>query len=299
MKTLEKQDPPAAEAVRSSRKIRSFKSWGQEHRWTLVSLGTLVVIWHVVSIAAGRTPNGDAPYVPSLLDMVVDYPRLGFYWRGGLGVPTISEGGSANLLTATLALIQHSVATIGRMVAGFAAGSVAAMALASVVGFSSTVRRLFLLPAHITRMLPIIAMIPLFGIWFGNSEMGAFTFVAFGTFATIFMSSLTAIGNIPSYYSEYARSLGASRLKSYLTVLPAGIPSIRGGFLLSLSFGWSMVIGAELIGQSVGIGAVVKLAELYGQTGIMAVLSIFVLLYAFILYQLMASLVDRLVQWHE
>jgi len=55
-----------------------------------------------------------------------------------------------------------------------------------LLGLSATMRRLFLLPAHLARMLPLLALLPLFNFWFGASDRGAIVFVAFGAFTIVF-----------------------------------------------------------------------------------------------------------------
>ena len=159
---------------------------------------------------------------------------------------------------------------------------------------------MFLLPSHIARMLPLLALVPVFNLWFGNSNRGAVLFIAFATFAILFVATLTALANVPSYYVEYARALGAGRTRAYVTVvLPAGLPALRGGVLLALGFGWSMAIAAESLGQSVGLGHVVDRAQEFGQTNTLAVVGVFVMIYGALSYVVAARVFDYLIRWNE
>ena len=69
--------------------------------------------------------------------------------------------------------------------------------------------------------------------------------------------------------------------------------------MLSLGFGWSMVIAAEFIGQTEGLGRVVLLANEYGHTSTLGVLALFIVIYAGVSYRLATAAFDYLVRWQE
>jgi sulfonate transport system permease protein len=272
----------------------------RDRKLMIGSVVALIVVWHLVSLVAGRTSVTHQRYVPTIVDLVDSFNSLAFYWRGGFGVAATTDGGAVTFQGAVLSLVSNSLATVGRLIAGLAVGILVAGLLAALISWSKLLRSVLLLPAHAARMLPLLAMSPLFGIWFGKSERGAILFVGFATFAIIFVVTLTAISNVPGYYEQYARSLGASRLRAYVTaVLPAAVPALRGGIMLTLGFGWSMVIAAEFIGQDTGVGNIVNRAQNFGRTETLAVLGVFIVLYAWGSYKLAAKGFDRLVRWAE
>lgn len=273
---------------------------GSDGFLTLCSIVGLIVVWHVVALVAGRTETTNERLVPTVVELVGAFDTLGYYWRGGLGVEATTDGGALTFAGAVLGLAHNSAATFIRLVIGLVAGFVIAGLAATIISWSPLLRRTFLLPAHALRMLPLLAMSPLFGIWFGKSETGAVTFIAFATFAIIFVVALTAIDGVPKYYVQYARSLGAGKMRAYVSaVLPAALPALRGGVLLALGFGWSMVIAAEFIGQEVGLGNIVNRAQEFGRTNTLAVLGVFIVAYAWVSYKLTAKAFDRLVRWAE
>ena len=272
----------------------------RDRRLMMGSVVALIVVWHLVALFAGRTSVTHQRYVPTVIDLFHAFKSLAFYWQGGLGVAAPADGGAVTYTAAVLSLVSNSLATIARLIVGLVVGIAFAGALASLISWSTVLRRMLLLPAHAARMLPLLAMSPVFGIWFGKSEKGAVLFIAFATFAIIFVVALTAISNVPGYYEQYARSLGASRLRAYLTgVLPAAVPALRGGIMLTLGFGWSMVIAAEFIGQDTGVGNIVNRAQNFGRTETLAVLGVFIVMYAWGSYKLASRGFDRLVRWAE
>jgi sulfonate transport system permease protein len=270
--------------------------------WPLQVLGVLAVlaVWHIASALAGETAVDGQRFVPNAADLVSGFDSLSNYWEGGLGVGATKDGNPETFAGAALALAENSVVTIIRLAAGLALGAVIAVALALLVSWSRLLRRSLLLPANTARMLPLLAMSPLFALWFGNSERGAIFFVAFGTFAIFFVVALTAIGNVPGYYEQYAQSLGSGRLATYLRVVfPASLPGLRSAVVLSLGFGWSMVIAAEFLGQTKGLGRIVNQAQYFGHTTTLAVVAVFIIIYAAISFSIVNRAFDWLVRWAE
>lgn len=267
---------------------------------TIVSAVGVIVAWQVVSLLAGRSPLTNQRLVPNAADLARAFRHLAFYWPGGLGISAPGQGGHATLTAAVLALAYNSLATVLRLAAGFALGTVVAVTLAVMIGWSGVFRRMFLLPSHMARLLPLLALAPLFNLWFGSTERGAILFVAFGTFAVLFVVTLTSLSNVPRQYAEYAQALGATRLRAYVTVdLPAALPGLRGGLLLALGLGWSMAIAAEFLGQSSGLGNIVEQAQEFGQTNVVAVVGVVVMIYGAGSYRIAARGFDYLTRWSE
>jgi ABC-type nitrate/sulfonate/bicarbonate transport system permease component len=285
---------PAARTVERPRMAR-------RDRW--ISLAAIVAtfgLWQLASLIAGRTAVTHEHLIPNVSDIWNSFDNLAYYWQGGWGVKATNVGGHVTFAGAVLALVSNSLATFARLAIGLTLGLLAAGLLAVIVCWSRTMRRILLLPAQAARMLPLLAMSPLFAIWFGNKQSGAVLFVAFACFAITFIVALTAIDNVPGYYAQYARSLGASRLRAYFTaVLPGAVPALRAGVMLALGFGWSMVIAAEFIGQNTGLGNIVNQAQEFGRTNTLAVLGVFIVIYAWASYKIAARVFDRLVVWAE
>jgi ABC-type nitrate/sulfonate/bicarbonate transport system permease component len=270
-------------------------------RWLAVlSIVGLIVIWHVVSLLAGHSPLTGQRLVPNAVDLVRSFDRLAFYWPGGLGIRATAQGGTPTFGMAVLALSYNSFATALRLLAGLALGAAISVSLAALISWSPTFRRMFVLPSHIVRMFPLLALAPLFNLWFGSTERGAISFIALGTFAILFVTALTAIATVPCSYFAYARSLGASRMRAYLSVvLPAALPALRGGLLLALGFGWSVAIAAEFLGESTGLGNIINRAQEFGQTDTIALVGAFVMLYGAVSYRVAARVFDYLIRWAE
>jgi sulfonate transport system permease protein len=266
---------------------------------TVISLVAMFVIWQLLSLLAG-TNSANERNVPNIVDIADSLKRLGYYWKGGLGVQSTETGGDLTWAGAGLSLAHNSALTLMRMFAGLLLGTAVGIGLAVAISWSSTLRRMVAFPAHLARMLPLLAIIPLFALWFGSSELGAILFVAFATFVLIFTLALNAIGNTPAFYIQSAQSLGASRLRTYFSVvIPWALPQLRSAFLLALGFAWSAVIAAEFLGQQHGLGQIVTLAEKYGRTNILALVAAITVIYAALSYVIATRALNHLTRWAE
>ena len=158
-------------------------------------------------------------------------------------------------LAATGELQRHVVATLLRVAAGFAIGTVTATVIAAIAGYWDMVRRLIDPTLQGLRAVPSIAWIPLFILWLGIFETSKVALIAAGVFFPIYLGLLGAILSVDRKIVEVGwvfRLSGAAMVRRILlpAVLPAYVVSLRAG----LGLGWMFVIAAEFMGASEGLG---------------------------------------------
>src|SRR5439155_9952897 len=267
-----------------------------KRRWVgvlvLLALGR---IWELVSaLYTGAAAPGE-PMVPGWQVVFTRTLRsLSDYWGGGFGVKAVSEGGARTYQGALLAIASNSIDTIERLFAGLALGGAAGTLLGLAVSWSRWTRRIVQLPGHIVRTFPLLAMIPLFQLWFGISFIGMVLFVSYGVAVIFFVGTINAVGNVPQIYLDYARVLGAGKLRLYRTVvLPAIFPELRSSILLSLGLGWTLVLGAEYLGAQTGLGQIIVYSEQFAYVDRMFLVALVFVLYASVSY----ALFDRISRW--
>jgi sulfonate transport system permease protein len=260
----------------------------------------LLVAWELVAYRSPVDAGTHRHTIPTIQDVVSAFKLLGYYWKGGFGVKATSEGGPLTYDGAILSLIYNTFVTSERLVVGFCLGVAAGLAVAIGISWSTVLRGMFAAPAHVARMLPLLAMVPLFQLWFGLSAEGVIVFVAFSVAVIIFAVALNAIENVPEFYMQFASSLGASATRRYLTVLlPASFPQIRTGLLLALGFAWSGTIAGEFLGPTYGLGRVVLNADYFGRTNLMMLVGLVVVGYAALSYALASHLLRWLTRWAD
>ncbi len=265
----------------------------------IASLLLLIGAWQLTSIILGTSPTGYKT-VPGIQDVLGSYKAFAGHWRGGLGAADTQTGAAPTYWGATLGLVYHTGVSALRVMVGFLVGLAAGVGLAVVISWSRLAREMFLFPAHFARMLPLLGMLPLFALWFGDSEHGTLLFVAFAIGILMFAITINAIGNVPMYYAQFAQSLGASRLRTYLTVIfPAVIPQLRSGILLALPFSWSAVLAAEVLGKTSGLGRILNFALYYAATDVAAFTGLVVIVIAATTYLLANNVLGWLTRWAE
>ncbi len=128
------------------------------------------------------------------------------------------------------------------------------------------------------RTIPPLALIPLVILWFGIDESAKLFLVAFGTLFPVYINTYHGIRSVDPGLVEMARSYGQRGWPLFRDViLPGALPSILVGVRFALGFAWILLIVAETISASSGIGYLATNAREFLQTDVV-VLSI--LLYA-------------------
>jgi sulfonate transport system permease protein len=158
-------------------------------------------------------------------------------------------------LARTGELQRHVIATLLRVVAGFAFGTVAGTLLGALAGYSALMRRLIDPTMQGLRAVPSIAWIPLFILWLGIFETSKVALIAVGVFFPVYLGLMGAILAVDRKIVEVGRVFrlsGAAMVWRILlpAVLPAYIVALRSG----LGLGWMFVIAAEFMGASEGLG---------------------------------------------
>jgi sulfonate transport system permease protein len=268
----------------------------------LTSFGVLVVLaalWQLASILMPYESVPGEPMIPGWQILATrTFLSLADYWQGGLGVPSVAQGGPRTYAGAALAVLSNSWDTSLRLFTGLTLGVAVGLVAGLAVSWSKWSRRIVALPAQIIRTFPMLALIPMFQLWFGATFLGMALFVAFAVGVIFFTGTVNAVGNVSDIHVDYARTQGASRIQIYRSViLPAMFPELRSSILLSLGTAWTAVIAAEFLGAQTGLGQIIVFAQYFGYVGRMFLVALFLLFYAAITYALFERASRRLTEW--
>jgi len=263
-------------------------------------LATLAVGWQALSVAFPQEIVPGVPLVPGWQVVFTSTLKsLSLYWPGGWGFGSVAAGDSPSYLFAFLAIAYHSLATFVRLGAGFLVGAVVGVGLGLAVSWSEWGRRLVNLPVQFLRVMPLLALVPLFQIWFGLSFLGEASFVAYGVGVIFFAAAVNAIGNINPVYVDNARTFGASRSYIYRTIIiPAILPEMHAAVLLALGAGWAAVLGSEFLGAQSGLGYILVYSQAFGFLDRMFFIALLVVFYASMSYRAADLSFRRLNRWN-
>jgi NitT/TauT family transport system permease protein len=259
----------------------------------------LAVLWEVASrVSKGEVKPGH-PFVPGW-EFIFKNTLVGLsdYWPGGLGAPAVADGGPRTLLGSIYAIVDHSFQTLWRLLLGFALGAGIGTLVALLVSASKWARRILSLPTQIIRPFPLLAIIPIFQLWFGTETIGAITFIALVVGIIFFTGVLNAVGNVPVIYVQNSRVLGAGPVRTYLSiVVPAIFPELQSTIMLAIGTAWTAALGAEFIGAENGLGKILTVAKYFSYVDRMFLVGIIVIVLATLSFLVAQKLSKPMIAW--
>lgn len=283
----------------SRSRLMPLIAWVRRNWISAVVCVLLAVGWEIAAHLAPKSPLRESPIIPPW-EFIFGRALIGLsdYWKINMLAPVPQLGGQQTLLGAVLAIAFHSALTFYRLIFGLVAGAIVGIGLGLALSWSSTVRGLIAPTLHIIRMCPLLALVPLFQFWFGATDVAAILFVGYGVGVVYLVGTINAVLGVPGKFIEYARTLGASRITIYRSIiLPAIVPELFSSVFLTLGLAWAAVIGAEYIGVESGIGRMVIWSENFSNTGRMALITIIIIAYATASYSICRKIQERMLRW--
>ena len=157
-----------------------------------------------------------------------------------------------------------------------AAGLAIGVTLGGLLGLSSGLSRsgdAMIDPlVQINRTIPVVALSPLFIVWFGIGETPKIALIAFATMFPVYINLYQGIRGVDVRLIDAARSFGLRRLELIRhVILPGALPSLLVGLRYSLSIAVIMLVIAEQINASSGLGFLINNARDFMRTDIIVV----------------------------
>lgn len=182
-------------------------------------------------------------------------PRLG--WVNTLFIPPLSGVLSALWeLTLSGELVRHTGLSLARALGGFFIALLAGLPLGLILGGWFRYLRLALEPLMdlFAQTNPVI-LFHIIMFFLGIGELPKVTIIAWLCVWPITFSTISGIQNIDRTLLKAASSFGLGRWTLFWKVVfPAAAPSIFTGMRLSVGYAFFMLIAAEMMGSSSGLG---------------------------------------------
>jgi sulfonate transport system permease protein len=192
-------------------------------------------------------------------------------------------------LTVSGELASNLAVSLMRVLAGLLIGVSIGAVLALSAGLSRLGEGLVDPPLQMLRTLPALALTPLFIVWFGIGETPKIALIALGVTFPIYLNLFNGIRGVDVRLVEAGRTLGLSGLELIReVVLPGALPSFLVGFRYALSVSILVLVVAESVNASAGLGYLINDARDYLRTDIIVV--------CLILYALLGLTADNLVR---
>lgn len=188
--------------------------------------------------------------------------------------------------------------TMAGVLSSFALGSVAAFSVGLMFVQWPALERFADPYVNALNVMPRIALMPLFILWFG---LGLGSKIALGftlTFFIVLSATVAGIRGVSQDHLTLCRTLGASASTTFFQVtLPGAVPVVFSGLRLGLIYALLGVVGAEIIASERGLGQTLAyLGSTFDINGVMALLLVLALLGVAIV-RFMTWLEKRLLHW--
>lgn len=152
-------------------------------------------------------------------------------------------------------LLQHLGASLYRILTAFALACLVGIPLGVLMGVSRNARALLNPLIEFYRPLPPLGLYTLLVMWLGIGESSKLSLLFLAGLPGIVISTIQAVASVDPVYVRAAQSLGANRRHLLFHVyLPAAGPLILAGMRISLGFTYTVLVAAEIVAASAGIG---------------------------------------------
>jgi sulfonate transport system permease protein len=189
-------------------------------------------------------------------------------------------------------LADNLLASLQRVVEGLAVGVSLGVALAVLAGLFRLGEELVDSTMQILRALPALGLLPLVIIWFGVGEEPKVVLVAFATAFPVYVNTYAGIRGVEQKLVESARVLGLGRAALVRhVVLPGAVPGFLVGLRFALTSAWLVMIIAEQLNATSGIGYLMNQAQAWYRTDIIVL--------GLLIYGLLGLAADALVRLLE
>lgn len=196
------------------------------------SIAALLVLWEAVCLAGVVSPlflPAPSQIVTSLWDMIL---------AGEIG--------------------ESLVASLYRIIIGFAVGGAFGLIVGLVTGTSALADRMANPIVNALYPIPKIALLPLFILWLGIGELSKVTIIALGVFFPIAMNTYSGVKNVDPLLIKVAVSFNAGWVYTMrCVVLPYALPMIFAGLRIAAGTALLLLVAAEMIAAEKGIGALI------------------------------------------
>lgn len=181
-------------------------------------------------------------------------------------------------------LIQHTLASIGRVFGAFLLALVTAVPIGVLMGVNRFVRGLFDPIIEFYRPLPPLAYLPLVIIWLGIGEFPKVFLIYLAIFAPMAIAARAGVRSVSTEQIHAAYAMGATRGQVISQVImKAALPEIFTGMRIGIGVGWTTLVAAEMVAANRGLGFMVLNAaeNLESDTVIMGIFIIGIFAFAF------------------
>lgn len=195
-------------------------------------------------------------------------------------------------LVASGQLQENLLVSLARAGTGLAIGVAVGGLLALFTGLSRVGEVLVDSNVQMLRAMPILALQPLVIVWFGIGEPTKILLVALAVTFPVYINTHAAIRSVDARLVELATTVGLSRWELVRrVVLPGALPGFLTGLRFATAISWLVLVVAEQINATAGIGYLMTQARTVARTDVIIV--------GLVVYALLGLISDTVVRLIE
>lgn len=230
----------------------------------------------------------------AVTQIVFTRPEL-YHFKGFLPGPTLAALADA---------FQNSkfwmsvFASLRRIVVGIAISAVIGLPLGVLIGFFTRLRKLTYSPIQFVRMISPLSWMPIALLLFTSFESAVHFLIIMATICPIILNTAIGVMNINPQWLKMALNQGANNIQLIQTiVLPYSIPHMITSIRLALGIAWIVLVPAEFLGVSSGLGYLINDARDTMEYDKLMAIIIAIGILGFILDRIFQKLQHRLGPW--
>lgn len=144
------------------------------------------------------------------------------------------------------------------------------------------------------------SLLPVFVLFFGIGEVAKLAVVGWVSIWPILFYTVSASRNVDPVQEKSAASMGISRTDLILKVIiPASLPTIFVGIRIGATITFYILVAAEMLGASAGLGYLVHNAAMNYQIPRIYAGATFIVIFGYLLNRLLIYLESLLFAWQE
>ena len=195
-------------------------------------------------------------------------------------------------------LLAHLGVSALRAAAGLLVGASVGLVLGLATGLSRKLQLLLDTPLQMLRAVPPLSLVPLVILWFGLGEVAKLFIVAVAVVFPVYLNTFHGVRSVDPQLIEMARMYRVSGAALYREIiLPGALPSILVGLRFALGLSWLVLIVAETIGATQGLGYVAMNAREFMQMDVLVLTIVLWALLGKAADLLARRLEERLLPW--
>ena len=159
-------------------------------------------------------------------------------------------------------LLYHIAITIFEFVIGLILGSFVAIIAGYLIAHSKRVETILAPILTASQAIPVVAIAPLFVLWFGPGLFSKILVCAIIIFFPVLVNTIHGLKNISPELIALFKSLDASRIDSIrLLEIPAVLPTFLSGLKIGATLSVTGAIVGEFLGADKGLGYLINVAR--------------------------------------